>query len=413
MTQNTTSPHVTVIIPTRERADVLEKSLKTCTTQDYDNLTILVSDNCSGDRTKEVVLSANDKRVQYLRAGQRLSMSHNYEFALSHVSEGWVTIIGDDDGLLPGSIARVIDIIAATGVDAIRSDTCLYRWPGLQGSEFGSLAIPLKSGLEVRNSGHWLSAVMAGRALYPNLPMLYSGGFARVSKLLEIKAKSGKFYYSCIPDVYSAMAIASVIKEYIYSYEPFAIDGVSVHSIGTSLVQGGPSGPAKQFLMEDNIPLHQDIPTAPDGSVPRVHQAWIYETYLQSHFLRNGVNECSHEQQLKVALASPACDSAAEEWGKIFAANHRLDFNAILKKAKRQRWRLALLENSRRLSHALYTHYCVGDGTTPLKDVYEASLVAGNVRHQLPGPIETVRNLAAKTRAKWGDRRRDVATAPR
>jgi glycosyltransferase involved in cell wall biosynthesis len=412
MTQNATSPHMTVIIPTRERADVLEKSLKTCTTQNYDNLTILVSDNCSGDRTKEVVLSANDERVQYLRADQRLSMSHNYEFALSHVSEGWVTIIGDDDGLLPGSIARVIDIIATTGVDAIRSDNCLYRWPGLLGSGFGRLAIPLKSGAEVRNSGHWLSAVMAGRALYPNLPMLYSGGFARVSKLLEIKAKSGKFYYSCIPDVYSAIAIASVIKEYIYSYEPFAIDGVSVHSTGTSIVQGGPSGPAKQFLMEDNIPLHQDIPTAPDGSVPRVHQAWIYESYLQSRFLRDGLNECSHEQQLKVVLASPACDSAAEEWGKIFADNHRLNFNEILKRAKRQRRRIALVENSRRLYRALHTHY-VGDASTPVQDVYEASLVAGNVRHQLPGPIETVRNLAAKTWTKWGDRRRDVATAPR
>jgi glycosyltransferase involved in cell wall biosynthesis len=389
-------PHITVIIPTRERADVLEKSLKTCINQDYDNMTIIVSDNFSVDNTKEIALGVNDKRVRYLNTGRRLSMSHNYEFALSHAADGWVTIIGDDDGLLPGSIARVADIVRSIGLHAIRSDTCLYRWPELLGADVGTLAVPLKHGYRVRKSQEWLSAVMAGRTLYSNLPMLSSGGFARVSKLLEIKAKPGKFYHSCIPDVFSAIALASVIDEYVYSYEPFAIDGVSAHSTGTSLVKRGPSLPASKFLMEDNIPLHRDIPSGPDGSVPVVHQAWVYESYLQSRFLRDGLSECSREQQLEVVLASPACDKAAEEWGLAFAARHELDFAAILGRARKKRWRLKLSEISQRLSRALNTYYSVGDNLSPMRDVYQASLVAANVRHNLPGRLETIRNSAAK-----------------
>lgn len=47
-------PRITVVIPTRERADVFASALKTVTIQDYGNLDILVSDNFSGDTTEEI-----------------------------------------------------------------------------------------------------------------------------------------------------------------------------------------------------------------------------------------------------------------------------------------------------------------------------------------------------------------------
>src|SRR6476646_2993882 len=140
------APHITVLIPTRQRADVLEHSLRTCLTQNYDNLTILVSDNFSDDHTRDIVFAAQDSRVKYRNTGRRLSMSGNYEFALSQVADGWVTIVGDDDGLLPGAVRRVGNIIAETKFRAIRSNTCLYRWPSLRRSEFGTLAVPLRQG---------------------------------------------------------------------------------------------------------------------------------------------------------------------------------------------------------------------------------------------------------------------------
>ncbi len=72
----------TVIIPTRERADTLYYSLKTCVTQDYDDLEILVSDNFSQDNTREVVESFKDPRIRYINTGKRVSMSDNWEFAV-------------------------------------------------------------------------------------------------------------------------------------------------------------------------------------------------------------------------------------------------------------------------------------------------------------------------------------------
>ena len=108
------NPLINVVIPTRERADTLKFCLQTVLMQAYSNLRIIVSDNFSNDSTKDVVLRFNDERITYLNTGQRLSMSHNWEFALSKITDGWVTILGDDDGLLPGALERVAEIIKVT-----------------------------------------------------------------------------------------------------------------------------------------------------------------------------------------------------------------------------------------------------------------------------------------------------------
>ena len=191
------------------------------------------------------------------------------------------------------------------------------------------------------------------------------------------------------------MAAARFIGEYFYSHEPLAIDGVSAHSIGTSLVRQGPAGPAKGFLVENDIAFHEDLPTAPDGSVPRVHQAWIYELYLQSSYLQGGRSDHSPEQQLELALASSGCESAAVEWGESFAARHHLDFGAILRRAERRQWREKLRIAGRRFSRALRTHDSVGDPVTPLRDVFEASVIAGTIGQSPPGQTETARKVAA------------------
>jgi glycosyltransferase involved in cell wall biosynthesis len=101
----------TVIIPTRERADTLYHSLRSVVAQDYGNLNILVSDNFSGDGTREVVQSFPDARIRYINTGRRLAMHENWEFALAQVSGGYVTIIGDDDALLPHALRDMAGLI--------------------------------------------------------------------------------------------------------------------------------------------------------------------------------------------------------------------------------------------------------------------------------------------------------------
>jgi glycosyltransferase involved in cell wall biosynthesis len=391
-------PHMTVVIPTRDRADVFRWSLQTALQQTYPNMTILVSDNLSDGRTAEIVKEANDPRIRYVNTGRRLSMTGNYEFALSHVEEGWVTIVGDDDGLLPEALFRVAEIIKATGVDAVRSDVCLYRWPSLMQSEFGTLSVPLNGeDFEIRTSSEWLSRVMSGRARYPNLPMLYSGGFVNTAVINDLRKRRGSFYHSSIPDVYSAMALASVLDKYAYAFRPFAIDGVSKHSIGTSLVGKTPDSSAvKKFFTEENLPWHPSVPADAEGRVPRVHQAWLYESYLQSGFLRNGWEVTSPLHQIEVTISDPDIDPVGMEWAKQLASMNGLDFEAIVRGQTFSRLKRKMNKQLMRSSKAAKTYYIIGDRENPVSNVFEASLAAGDLLERRPGTGEVLGRLAQK-----------------
>ena len=387
---------ITVVIPTRERSDVLEKSLITVTSQDYGNLEVIVSDNYSCDDTEDVVRSINDARVKYINTGKRVSMSHNWEFALSHVADGWVTIIGDDDGLLPGSLNKVSEIIRSTDVQAIRSSVCSYSWPSLTGKDFGRMGIPLKSGCEVRDSKVWLSKLMNGYANYSELPMLYNGGFVDMQVMKKIKRKTGAVYLSCIPDVYSAVSISSVIEKYIYSNEPLAINGGSKHSTGTSyFAESGKSAlsPAQKFRAEANISFHENVPLCADGSYPLSIQALVYESFLQSATLRDAIPERMHLQQLELILATAdRRDVVVWEWGKLFAMNHGLNYEEIQNRARRRGMFLRLMSFPSRISSAFNT-CTVGSTKLPIKDVYEASIVAAEVRNHMPSRFKKMYRL--------------------
>ncbi len=387
-----TTQKITVIIPTRERCDVLESSLRTVTSQDYDNLEIIVSDNCSGDDTEGVVRRANDHRIRYVNTGRRLSMSHNWEFALSHVSEGWVAFIGDDDGLLPDSIKTVADIIETSGVEAIRSAFCSYYWPANMGNEHGQLIVPMGSGIEMRDASQWLGKVMRGIAKYPQLPVIYDGGFISLAALNKVKNKTGAFFGSCIPDLYSAVAVASVIDRYVYLHAPMATLGRSKHSIGASTfsVRGASATPVTTFYSEGNIPFHDAMPLHEDGSLPISFHALVYETYLQSASLRSASCDFSHRQQLGIILATAGAHrESIEKWGRLFAERHGIDFAAAKRTAAVKRAYLQPLSASNKLRNALHTVFA---DNLPIRNIHEACIAAGTIRAH-PGYKGTLRFL--------------------
>jgi len=387
------NPKITVIIPTRERCGVLEYSLRTATAQDYDNLEIIVSDNFSEDDTRDTVHRANDSRIRYLNTGRRLSMSYNWEFALSHVEDGWVTFMGDDDGLMPASLHTVANIILATQAKVIRSDFCTYDWPGIPERKSSQLIVPMASGMEIRRSRQWLAKTMDGKARYNQLPMIYNGGFIHISVLKKIKACLGSFFSSVNPDVYSAIAIARIADDYLYVREPLAISGTSRHSNGYSAFSTAKERslqPHKQFLEEGNIPFHGDLPLAVGGGLPLSLQACVYEAYLQSQALGSPVDGVNHAQQLAVILASSGRHRGSiEAWGKIFAEMHGLDYAAAQRVSALKRFNLQTTAMTSKTLKALNS---VIVDRLPIKNIHEASIAASVIRSS-PGRRDTLRFL--------------------
>lgn len=399
-------PKFTIVIPTRERAPVLEASLRTAIAQDYDNLEIIVSDNFSNDDTEEIVKSHKDPRIKYINTGKRLSMSHNWEFALSHIMGGWVTFLGDDDGILPNALEKVVEIAEETGVKAIRSSSCSYIWPLALGKDYGHLVINLGKGYDIRISEEWLLKVMSGLKSYTCLPMLYNCGFVDYNLITEIRSVTGSFYHSMTPDVYSAIVFSRFTDRYVYSYEPFAINGASAFSGGTSAFgKGGLSSsemsPAKQFWSEPNIPFHTDLPLLADGTYPLSLEAIVYESYLQSNCLGK---ECdpyiTHDKQLEIILRNAPNQRRENvfEWGKLFAARHNLNYEGILKRSKKFNYKKKINSFWGRVGNG-FDNLILGSPQIPIRDVYDASIAAAAIIDSKPCKLG---NFVRRTAAKIG-----------
>ncbi len=391
----------TVIVPTRERADVLGATLRTLVMQDHDHLDIVVSDNCSTDHTREVVAALNDPRVRYIRPRRRLSMSHHWEFVLSQVEEGWVAVIGDDDGLLPDAISTVADVARETGVQAVASRTCVYWWPGFSGNGHGVLK--WREGgwneVEMRDARAALSRVVRGEEEYASLPMLYTGGFVDISLVRAFRRRHGAFMHSQIPDLFSALAMAASLERFAFVNRPLALAGRSRHSTGRSFVEEARGGTRvaamRKFVSEGNIPVHADIPAREDGGMLIFPPILVYESVLQLVDL--GVLEESmrdHALALRRILALAAIRGRkgmrrqVEEWGEAFARRHGLDLARIHARATRplSLWWRRGGDVLSALPSRLRRRKMRGSRHLPLSDVHQASIVmAARVHRALGG----------------------------
>ena len=365
-----------VIIPTRERADTLHYCLKTVVAQDYDNLNIIVSDNLSQDDTEEVVRSFSDERIKYVKTASRVSMSHNWEFALSHVDQGYVTFIGDDDALLPGAIQQLADILKDYPFDAVTSPYCIYNWPENGLTDRPTLMIPLSEGVAIKDSKEMLKKVMRGCATYPELPWLYTGGFASIDIINKSRNAQGFFFLSLNPDIYSSVALSCSVDSYLYIKTPLAVAGLSRHSHGSSNLNNSKySQPQKQFQSENNIPFHSSLIFGSGKSIP----LFVYESYLQASHLHNNELNINIENQLRTALAfSSRNKTLINNDCKKIARINRIPF----KQVKKGIWPLWLWLAAREAIKRLWgwrDRLTINTSLFNAQTVYDASILAYTV----------------------------------
>lgn len=91
-------PYFSIIVPTRNRSSLLEQALDSVVRQTDQDYELIVSDNCSTDRTAEVAAGAAQHReVKVVRPPQALPMADHWNFALTHAGGEWILLLGDDD----------------------------------------------------------------------------------------------------------------------------------------------------------------------------------------------------------------------------------------------------------------------------------------------------------------------------
>jgi glycosyltransferase involved in cell wall biosynthesis len=105
------SPFFSILIPTRNRASLLQTAIQSVLQQDFDDFEIVISDNCSEDNTRQVVSDFNDKRIRYIRTEEFLPIADNFEAALNHAKGKYASFLPDDDAYSKSRLKKCYELI--------------------------------------------------------------------------------------------------------------------------------------------------------------------------------------------------------------------------------------------------------------------------------------------------------------
>ena len=231
------SPFFSIIIPTRNRYETLPYAIRTVTEQDFNSFELIIADNSDPENfggISAIEEYLKDGRVKYFRPDSILSMSDNWEFAVSKASGEFVIIFGDDDGLVAGSLAAIHRIIKQTGTLLVSWSRVEYSWPDRLPKQYANIAvIPYNARTGVIDSKRYINEIIHHKADYRTLPMFYNSAVNK-SLIAALKNKTGRVFSASSPDIYTGYAFAHLMKEYITVGYPLSINGVSSKSNGAA-----------------------------------------------------------------------------------------------------------------------------------------------------------------------------------
>jgi len=104
-------PRVTVAIPTRNRAELLKGCIQSVLDQTFADIEIIVSDNASTDETADVVASSEDPRIHYSPLEEDIGLYGNLSRCLHLGRAPYLTIVPDDDYMLPRNLERKAEVL--------------------------------------------------------------------------------------------------------------------------------------------------------------------------------------------------------------------------------------------------------------------------------------------------------------
>ncbi len=128
MIYDSTSPLLTVAVPTYNRVNLLKRCLESIAVPHLgDEVEVIVSDNSTQSDTEQFILQYARRwgeSLRYFRNPQGTSATQNFNFCYERARGRYTLILHDDDYLLPGAVDTLLDVIR--DVDEQRDQVLLF-----------------------------------------------------------------------------------------------------------------------------------------------------------------------------------------------------------------------------------------------------------------------------------------------
>lgn len=223
-------PLLSISIPTRNRQYYCIEAIKHILSYDNQDFELCIHDH-SDDRTIEKFISTvDDKRLKYIYTIEALASSENMSRSIEMASGEYVCMIGDDDTVLP-TIFQWVKYMKENDIDSIcpgyRPE---YFWPNEKTGNTGTLKIVqykyMKDIEKIEPMERLEKLFRNGIIQYQqyNLPRVYHG-LVKKEVLDKIYTKMGTYFAGLSPDIYSTVALSSLVKNHYVIKDACSIAG--------------------------------------------------------------------------------------------------------------------------------------------------------------------------------------------
>lgn len=245
---------LSVVIPTKNRQFYAIQAIQQILSNTTEEVEIVVQDNSDTNSLLEQIKELNVERIYYNHTSQNLSFVDNFEQAVRLASGKYVTLIGDDDGVL-STILEVTKWAEENNIDAVTSKILnTYYWPHSGAKNYkcsedlgyiriNEFDLSLK---EIDFEKNFIKVVKNGCQFYhkSGIPKIYHG-LVKNSIIKKIIEEKGKLFSGLSPDIYSAFMITMYVEKVAMSEIPFTIDGNCPKSGAGAQAQGKHTGSLK------------------------------------------------------------------------------------------------------------------------------------------------------------------------
>jgi glycosyltransferase involved in cell wall biosynthesis len=193
-------PRFSIVITTRNRADLVVNSLQSVLEQDFTDFEVIVSDNSDevpvGAARKALGAMLEDERVRYVRPETVLPMTAHWEWAVAHAQGEYVGILTDRMVIRLYTLSTVDSVLRGNDLDLI----CYERANIVE--DDGGYIVPstdTQINFKVRRTEEFIEAFSKSDYRRLDNPR-FLNGFASAALLTSFRQKYGSIFTGIAPD---------------------------------------------------------------------------------------------------------------------------------------------------------------------------------------------------------------------
>lgn len=125
---------ISIIMAAYNAEKTIEQAINSVLSQTYTNFELLVVNDCSTDRTAELVksIAAKDSRVRLISNVKNNGVSYTRKHGLEEAKGSWIAILDSDDAWAPEKLEKQIDFQRRTNADLLLQVLLLWIRKGNQ-----------------------------------------------------------------------------------------------------------------------------------------------------------------------------------------------------------------------------------------------------------------------------------------